>query len=297
MASEAQEQTASGFGYQWSQRETYESEAVQAKARKWLLERYCGGDENLVEEWLAGQDKTILDVGCGAGYSALALFGNLLKDHWYVGVDLSSAVGVAMERFRKRGIGGHFLRADLMDMPVPDGQADIILAEGVLHHTDDTALALGAVCKKLKPGGRILFYVYAKKGAVREFTDDMVRQRLSGMTDAEAWEALKPLTKLGILLGERKASLRVPDVPLLDIKAGTYDVQRLFYWFFCKAFYRDDYEFGEMHHNNFDWYRPLNCHRHTPAEVRKMCDDCGLTIERFDVEPAGISVVATKGTQ
>ena len=34
--------------------------------------------------------------------------------------------------------------------------------------------------RHLKPGGRILFYVYRKKGPIREFTDDYVRE----LTDA-----------------------------------------------------------------------------------------------------------------
>lgn len=62
----------------------------------------------------------------------------------------------------------------------------------MLHHTDDTRAALAALTRHLKPGGRILFYVYRRKGPIREFTDDHVRAKLQAMTPEEAWAALMP---------------------------------------------------------------------------------------------------------
>ncbi len=47
-----------------------------------------------------------------------------------------------------------------------------------------------------------------------------------------------------------------------------------------------------MNHVNFDWFRPLNCHRQTPDEVRQWCQEAGLEIERMDLQEAGITVVA-----
>ena len=49
-----------------------------------------------------------------------------------------------------------------------------------------------------------------------------------------------------------------------------------------------------MNHVNFDWFRPLNCHRHTVEEVEKWCKDTSLTIEHMDVQESGITVVAIK---
>ncbi len=47
----------------------------------------------------------------------------------------------------------------------------MIFSEGRTHHTDSTRAALEAVARLLAPGGRLLFYVYRRKGPVREFTD------------------------------------------------------------------------------------------------------------------------------
>jgi len=291
--SEAQAQTEAAFGFKWALRDTYESEAVQNATRDWLIERYCDGDESKVDEWLAGGRKVILDAGCGAGHSALLLFGSRLKNHEYVGIDISSAVDVARQRFEERGIEATFVKANLMDAPVADSSVDLIFSEGVLHHTDDPEASLRFLATKLRPGGRFLFYVYAKKAVIREFTDDHVRQAIRNLSDEEAWESLKPLTKLGIALGELDTELTVPeDIPFLGIKAGRYDIQRFFYWNICKLYYREDWEFDEMHHVNFDWFRPLNCHRQTPEEVKQWCIDAGLAIERIDIQDAGITVVA-----
>lgn len=292
-SSDAQAQTESAFGFKWALRDTYESKAVQDAAHQWLIERYCGGDESKVDEWLAGGRKLIVDAGCGAGFSALLLFGSRLTDHDYLGIDISSAIDVARQRFLERGIAADFLQADLLDAPLPDNAVDLIFSEGVLHHTDNPELAVRHLAKKLRPGGRFLFYVYAKKAVIREFTDDYVRQAISELSDEEAWEALKPLTRLGVALGELDTIITVPeDVPFLGVKAGSYDIQRLFYWHICKLHYRTDWTLDEMNHVNFDWFRPLNCHRQTPDEVQRWCADAGLEIERINVQEAGITVVA-----
>src|SRR5689334_9519490 len=169
-----QDQTREAFGFKWAKRDTYESAAVHAAAKDWLIQRYCGGDVAKVDEWLGGGRKVILDAGCGAGFSALLLFGERLRDHDYLGIDVSDAAHVAAERFRAAGIPGDFLQVGIFEAPVPDGSIDLIFSEGVLHHTDSTERSLKHLARKLAPGGRFLFYVYAKKAVIREFTDDHI---------------------------------------------------------------------------------------------------------------------------
>jgi len=262
-------------------------------AREWLFERYCGGDPGKVDEWLAGGRKKILDAGCGAGFSAMLLFADHLRDHEYIGADISDAADVARERFSEAGYPGTFIKRDLLDLPFENGSLDMIFSEGVLHHTDSTERALKALAPKLRDGGRFLFYVYAKKALIREFTDDAVRESLRPLTDEDAWQALESLTKLGVALGELGVEVTVPeDIPYLGIKAGRLDLQRFFYWNICKLYYRPEFTLDEMNHINFDWFRPLNCHRQTPEEVSRWCKEANLEIERMDVQDAGITVVA-----
>ena len=293
--SEDQAQTQECFGFKWAKRDTYESEAVKANLRRWLMEKYCENDASRLDGWFEGNGKIILDAGCGSGLSASVFLAQHLERHHYLGVDISQAIEVAEQRFQEAGLPGDFLQCDLMQLPIPDASVDVIFSEGVLHHTDDTKAALTSLAAKLKPGGLFLFYVYAKKSDIREFTDDHVRGTLSVMSDEEAWSALEPLTRLGMALGEIDAEITIPEkVDLLGIEAGTYSLQRFFYWHVLKAYYHPELTLEEMLHINFDWFRPLNCHRHTAEEVRHFCEDAGLEIEQFTEQRAGFAVAARR---
>ncbi len=287
-------QTADVFGFKWRQRHTFDTTAMMAKASGWMIEKY--GDVGSEEWWSDyGASPLLVDAGCGAALSALELFGERLGSLRYLGIDISDAVDTAASRFADRGVEAGFLQADLRRLPLEDGSVDVIFSEGVLHHTDSTEAALKRLAGLLRPGGRFLFYVYRKKAPIREFTDDYVRDRLRDLAPDEAWKALLPLTRLGHALGELDVEVDVPEaVELLGIPAGTISVQRLFYWYFCKAFYHPDFTLDEMNHLNYDWYAPVNAHRQTPEQVRQWCADAGLLIERERVEESGITVVARK---
>lgn len=291
----AQRQTSDAFGYKWAQRDTYTSAHALSLTCKWLTERY--GDPAGMD-WLrsGGAVKPLmLDAGCGAGLSALALFGDRLNRVRYVGIDMSTAIEIAAARFRERGISGAFLQCDLSEPPFPDGSFDVVLSEGVMHHTDSTERALHRLARLLRDGGTFLFYVYRRKGPIREFVDDHIRAKLQDMAPEDAWAALMPLTKLGKQLGELGITLDIEEpIDLLEIPAGKIDLQRLFYWHIFKAYYRPDLTLDEMHHINFDWYAPRNAFRQTPEEVRAWCRDAGLAIERERVEESGITIVARK---
>ncbi|HLG71801.1 MAG TPA: class I SAM-dependent methyltransferase [Chloroflexota bacterium] len=292
LLSQTQQQTADSFGYKWARRDTYESDAAMAMQREWILGRY-GLTDGELEDLIDG--RRFLDAGCGSGQSALLAFGSNLKDCEYLGVDISESVDVAAQRFHERGIPGDFIQASLLDLPPELGQFDFIFCEGVLHHTDSPELSVAHLAKRLGPGGIFMFYVYGKKAPAREFVDDYVRSQIAEMTNDEAWRTLEPLTELGMALGNLHAEIELSrPITVLGIPAGRIDVQRLFYWYFCKAFYREDWSLDEMNHVNFDWYRPANCHRQTPAEVQGWLDGNGLEVLRFNVALEGISVIARR---
>lgn len=290
----AQRQTRYVFGFKWGRRETFERPASLQRMRTWLVARYgnvCGS------RWWKdhGERPIFLDAGCGAGMSAFELFRPVLKRIRYVGVDLSSAVDVARGRLQTAGAEGVFLQSSVNGLPFRRGVFDLIFSEGVLHHTESTEKAMKSLAPLLKKGGRFLFYVYRKKGPVREFTDDFVREKLRALPPAEAWRAMEPLTRLGIELGKLNARIQIPRaIKLLDIPAGRIDVQRLFYWHVAKAFYDPSLTFEEMNHINYDWYAPPFAHRHRIEEIRRWCVDAQLAVERERVEPSGITVIARK---
>lgn len=294
LVSAAQSQTADTFAFKWAQRETFESAHMRGRMREWLVERY--GEVEAAAWWREyGEAPIVLDAGCGAGFSSLELFGERLRQIRYVGMDVSRAVDVAAQRFGERGLPGAFLQADVSEPPFADGSIDVVFSEGVLHHTDSTEDALKRLARLLRPGGRFLFYVYRRKGPIREFTDDYVRELLQELEPEVAWKRLIPLTRLGKALGDLHVEVDVPeDVEILGIPAGRIDVQRLFYWHVLKAYHRDGYDLDELNHINYDWYAPRNSHRQSPDEVHSWCAEAGLEIDREDVQEAGITVVARK---
>jgi len=255
-----QAQTAETFGFKWHQLGTFDGDAAVKRTREWLVERY--GDVAGADWWDDYGDRPlVLDAGCGAALSSLALFGNRLTSVRFAGTDISTSVDVAAARCADAGVAGAFVQDDLLALPLPARSVDVVFAEGVLHHTDSTRDALLRLAELLHP----------------------------------AWKALEPLTHLGIALGELHGEVVIPeDIDLLEIPAGRYDVQRLFYWHVAKAFYHPDLTFDELTHINYDWYAPANAHRQTPEEVRAWCDEAGLEIEREQVEEAGITVIARR---
>lgn len=294
LLSAAQIQTEEAFGFKWKKRDTFDSPASLARIKSWLIERY--GDLESAG-WLKehGENPILIDAGCGAGMAGLELFGRLIPNMQYIGVDISAAIDVAADRFSERGLQASFLQADISNLPFSKASVDLIFAEGVLHHTNSTKGALFALASLLKTNGRFMFYVYKRKGPVREYTDDYVRDRLQAMSPKEAWEAMEPLTQLGISLGELDKEIDIPHaIDVLGIPAGRINIQRLFYWHVAKVFYRPDLTFDEMNHINYDWYAPVNASRHSIEEVRVWCKECGLNIEREIVEDAGITIIAKK---
>jgi arsenite methyltransferase len=291
-----QRQTEDSFSFKWQQRNTYNSPQIRASARRWLVQRY--GFQNAAEmESFFSSRRRILDGGCGSAFSSslwMSPAWNRESDAEWFGVDISTAIDVAQELLGSIA-GTHFIQADILQLPFRAGSFDTIFSEGVLHHTPSTELALKSLVSVLELGGEILFYVYRRKGPVREFTDDYIRDVVSSLKPDEAWAMLRPLTKLGQSLAELKAEVEVPeDIPYLGIKAGRYDVQRLIYWNFAKLFWNEAFAFEENNHINFDWYHPRYAHRQTEDEVRRWCAECGLSIIHFDVQESGFTVRAIK---
>src|SRR5271156_4612207 len=99
----------------------------------------------------------ILDVGCGPG----RVLGFLVKRGLRcVGIDRSRvSIELAVSRY-----GNPAVVADNLCLPVADAIADVIISDGVIHHTEDPYAAFVENLRILKPGGRMYLGVYKPFG-------------------------------------------------------------------------------------------------------------------------------------
>jgi arsenite methyltransferase len=285
-----QAQTAASFGFKWQQLWGHDG-GTRAFYQEWFLRRFGFGSIDELGGFLSAKE-WMLDAGTGNGQSA-GWYAPLVGGHW-VGVDISSSVDVARRQLPASS-RRDLVQADILRLPFAERTLDLVLSDGVLHHTPSTRDALASVTRLLREGGEILFYVYRKKGAIREFSDDHVRDVVADLPPETAWETLKPITLLGESLARAHVTIRVPeDIPCLGMKAGEYDLQRFMYDHVVKLFWNDAFTFDENHHVNFDWFHPRYAHRQTEEEVAEWCRDLRLDIVHQAIEVSGISIRAVK---
>jgi len=285
-----QEQVAESFGYKWSRGEYgHDPEMFKNVTSPAQMELIGFKDEEEIEQYFKG--KCVLDAGCGSGVSA-RLYAHFAEE--FYGCDISSGVFEAKKRLTHLK-NAKWARADIMNLPFPDESFDVIVSNGVMHHTPDTRRAFWSVLQKLKIGGVFIFYIYKKKSPVREFTDDYIRDVIAPLSPENAWKKLEPLTKLAKTLSDLKIKINVDEpIDILGIPAGEYDLQRLLYWHFLKFYWNDGLDFESNNHTNFDWYHPRYAFRHTPEEVKEWLERSGCELIKMNVTDSGIGCFARR---
>jgi SAM-dependent methyltransferase len=100
----------------------------------------------------------VLEIGCGLGTDGAQFARAGAK---YTGVDLTeAAVSLARRNFELQNLRGEFRTADAENLDFADASFDLVYSHGVLHHTPDTARAVGEIHRVLKPGGRAVVMLY-----------------------------------------------------------------------------------------------------------------------------------------
>lgn len=289
------QQTAKSFSEKWqNNRQLAFDETLRqgSDILNWILTRNGLASTEALRDWLAGRQR-VLDAGCGNGRVTALLRRHASEQTQVVGIDLTAS-HIAAENLS--GVPNvHFEKRDLLEDLSGIGQFDLIYCQEVLHHTADPAGAFHNLTRCLADSGEIAIYVYKLKAPMREYCDDLIRDRISGLPYDEAMVAMKQITELGRALSDLKVKVTVPTVDVLSIQAGSYDVQRFIYHFFAKCFWNPDLNFDANAAINFDWYHPQLCTRHTPEEVEGWFVKAGLSIVHRHVDPYGITVRGVKG--
>ena len=260
------------FSYQWTKSDFGQPEKFSDDAiRQDVLETMDLTEEDLT----LFNDKLVLDVGVGSGASS-RLWSPRAKE--FHGVDIGDGIYRAKNTLKNSTKNPILSHADLHHLPYKDESFDVIVSNGVLHHTPSTKLALKSIYPKLKKGGIIIFYIYKIKTPLREFSDDYIRKCISHLSPDEAFEQMKPLTKLAESLSKQDIKITIPeDMPLLGFKKGEYDLQRFIYQNIFKLFWKDSMGFSESNMENYDWYYPKYSWRHTEQEIKDWCTEFNLT--------------------
>ncbi len=282
-------QTIRSFAQKWAKHRYYRTHTGRFYT-DWYLQRYGFFEIENLRAFLAPM-QFILDAGTGAGRDA-ANFVQHCEATVFAVDTARPALEVARREIDHPRLG--FVHADIHALPFPDGFFDFINCDQVIHHTPDPRAAFEGLRRKLKTGGCMCCYVYRKKAPIREFTDDYVRAAISKLPAEDALRICEGITHLGRTLAGLRVTVEIEeDIPVLGIKKGPVDLQRLLHWNILKCFWNDEFDFFTNNLINFDWYHPEHCFRFEPSAFREWFTR-GWVIEAWDVQEAGISCRARK---
>lgn len=284
---ENQTQTEKIFSDKWAEAEQYQNiEKLYEFQFDWFLKLYGFGSEGELQKFLSTK-KVIVDTGCGLGYKA-ALFARLSPGSTVIGIDISDAVGLAAKNFAHLP-NLYFLQRDIADTGLKAGTIDFVVCDQVIMHTEVPEKTFAHLTDVTSRNGEFACYVYTKKALPRELVDDYFRKATHKISNEEMWQFSEQLTELGKRLSELNVSFESPEIPLLGIKGGTYDIQRFIYWNFLKCFWREEWGYDLSKSTNYDWYAPSNAKRFSKEEFLEMISVNNLEIIFFHQEEACFS--------
>lgn len=256
---------------------------------KWMVQKLGLSSIDDLYSFISSKG-VISEVGVGSGQKLKMMAEH--TDGKVVGLDLSSGAEHAYENTREMQ-NVAIVQADLFASPFKEGTFDFIISDGVLHHTPSTKQAFLSIVPLLAKGGEISIRVYKRMGPLKEFCTDLIRSRTTKMSEQECLEFCKSITKFGESIAKAGHEIEIPEnIPSLGFKKGKYNLQQFFHYNIFKCFYNEAFTFDENNLVNFDWYHPVDAHRHTGEEVQQWYVEAGLKeIQIFNLE----SSIAARG--
>jgi len=126
----------------------------------------AGQFANLLSEQIPINAK-VLEVGCGTGQLSNYLAATTMA-HIYAADMTFASLRLGQQFAAKHDIPGiTFLQMNLFRPAIRPGSMDIVISNGVLHHTADTRRALLSIGALVKPGGYIVVGLYNRIGRIR----------------------------------------------------------------------------------------------------------------------------------
>jgi len=279
-----QTQTQQAFSDKWAEVERFKSREKLYKFQfDWFLKLYGFESEKILAEFLS-KCKYIIDTGCGLGYKS-AWFAKLAPRAMVIGIDISDAVDIAARNYA--GISNlYFLKADIANTKIKPDSIDFVICDQVIMHTEIPEKTFAHLSSITSKNGEFACYVYSRKALPRELIDDYFRKVTHEVDKSDMWRLSEQLTELGKRLSELNVQFESPDIPLLGIKGGKYDIQRFIYWNFLKCFWRADWGYELCTSTNYDWYAPSNAKRFSKDEFLHLVRENNLQVKYFHEEEA-----------
>jgi len=246
-----QSRTKNAYGVQWNRYRIVRPEEDRATFRN-----RTGLEPGDLDE------AAVLDAGCGMGrYLRVAAES---RANLIVGMDLSQSVTAAREMTATETRIA-IVRGDMLRPPFKPATFDHIYALGVIDHTPDPRASFLALARLLKPGGRIVVWVYPRERRVVEWMMNFQR----AVSTRLPLEMLVPLCRMAAPLGALKRWLmsrrsRIAERIGVALHVLTIGVSM-----------HPDAEVRIC--DTLDWYAPKYMSRHTFDEVAAWFAAAGLT--------------------
>jgi len=190
--------------------------------------------------------KRILDAGCGGGRyckvsaeAGASVFG---ADHSSA-VEKASSLCSHLENVR-------LVQGDLKHLPFPEESFDLAFSIGVMHHDSDTKAVFDSVAKMVRPGGKMVVWLYRLNTWPQEVLNNFLRHHTTKM----APEKLEPWCRLGAFFGG------IPLVKQSLSKVINFSTHPNWENRVC---------------DTFDWYAPTYQHHHTTEELSTWFREAG----------------------
>lgn len=231
-----EQQHLASFGRQWNRYDVVRDDEDR---------RVFAVKTGVAPEDLAGMK--VLDAGCGGGrYSRLAAQAGATV----VGADQSTAVEKAADVCRGLA-GAAFVQADLKRLPFEEGTFDFVFSIGVMHHDQDTRSVFDAVARMVRPGGRLVVWLYRRNQWWQEAINNRLRRRTVQMEP----EQLERWCRKFVWLG---------GIPLFNCTLNKL----------VNFSNHPDRELRAC--DTYDWYAPRFQHHHRLSELRHWFTEAGF---------------------